>query len=398
MPGSASCPPRRQALRGPSWVSRWTAYSTCVMVAAGMPNTAGTYGFCGGCRFPGPGTALGSTSLRYGRPGSATWSNGGAAGGCRAGIGLTQVRRDLLAVMRLSRLTPGLASSLGPAELTRQSLEGYLAALAAEVAHPKTRRGDIGAVTGFLKAVRQHRWATLPADADLYPDDCPRPEQPTLSRAIPEFVMNQLEAPANLDRVGDPRIRLLIEILIGTGLRIGDATRLGIDCLVHDPAAATCLRYRNHKMRREALVPIDEQLAAKVADQQRRTRAAHPDTNVLLPRTHANPDGRHPIGPNTFDMHLKQWLTAGVPQLERLRDATSPDELIVTTISHDHAITTIGCVPISCSPTNGPGEERACHTRHRFAVTSLPGETSLARSPGITGTPTCGPRASESLE
>ena len=29
--------------------------------------------------------------------------------------------------------------------------------------------------------------------------------------------MNQLEAPANLDRVGDPRIRLLIEILMALG-------------------------------------------------------------------------------------------------------------------------------------------------------------------------------------
>ncbi len=226
------------------------------------------------------------------------------------GIGLTQVRRDLVAVKRLSQLTPGLAASLSPAELTRPRLEDYLAALAAEVTHPKTRRGDIGAVTRLLQAVRQHRWAPLPADADLYPDDCPRPEQPALPRAIPEFVMNQLEAPANLDRVDDLRIRLLIEILIGTGLRIGDATRLGIDCLVRDPAGATYLRYRNHKMCREAIVPIDERLAAEITDQQHRTRAAHPDTTVLFPRTHANPNGRHPIGPNTFDMHLKQWLAA----------------------------------------------------------------------------------------
>ncbi|PND54137.1 transposase [Mycobacterium sp. ENV421] len=225
------------------------------------------------------------------------------------GIGLTQVRRDLVALIRLSRLTPGLASSPGPTGLSRQSLEGYLAALAAELARPKTRRGDIGAVSGFLRAIRQHRWAMLPADAELYPDDCPRPEQATLSRAIPEFVMNQLEDPANLDRISDSRIRLLVEILNGAGLRIGDATRLSIDCLVHDPVGATYLRYRNHKMRREAMVPIDEQLAAKIADQQRRATAAFPETAVLIPRSHANPHGRHPIGPNTFDMHLKGWLT-----------------------------------------------------------------------------------------
>jgi hypothetical protein len=112
----------------------------------------------------GHGTRLDFTALRP------SWLRDLVKRWCRwrlsCGIGLTQVRRDLVAVMRLSRLTPGLAASSGPAELTRLSLEGYLAALAAEVARPKTRRGDIGAVAGFLRAVRQHRWATLPADAE----------------------------------------------------------------------------------------------------------------------------------------------------------------------------------------------------------------------------------------
>lgn len=45
--------------------------------------------------------------------------------------------------------------------------------------------------------------------------------------------MGQLESPANLDRISDPRIRLLVEVLIRTGLRIGDATRLALDCLDH---------------------------------------------------------------------------------------------------------------------------------------------------------------------
>jgi len=225
------------------------------------------------------------------------------------GIGLGQVRKDYVPLLRLSQLTPGLGVSTGPTALTRPALEAYLAALAVEVPHIKTRHGDIGAVTGFLRAVRQHRWVSLPVDADLYPDDHPRLEQSPASRAIPEFVMNQLETPANLDRIADPRIRLLIDILTGTGLRIGDATRLSIDCLVQDPAGATYLRYRNHKMRREAIVPIDDRLAAAIAEHQQRTLAKHPDTMVLIPRTHANPHGRHPLGPGTFDLHLRQWLT-----------------------------------------------------------------------------------------
>ena len=142
------------------------------------------------------------------------------------GVGLGQLRKDRIALVRLSRLTPGLASSTGPNALDRAALEAYLARLAVEIPHPKTRSTDIGAVTGFLHAVRQHRWASLPAEAQLYPSDHPRRDETPAPRAIPEFVMHQLESPANLDRISDPRIRLLVEILIRTGLRIGDATRL----------------------------------------------------------------------------------------------------------------------------------------------------------------------------
>ncbi|ETZ64050.1 tyrosine-type recombinase/integrase [Mycobacterium avium subsp. hominissuis] len=125
--------------------------------------------------------------------------------------------------------------------------------------------------------------------------------------------MGQLESPANLDRISDPRIRLLVEVLIRTGLRIGDATRLALDCLVRDPQGAVYLRYRNHKMRRDAVVPIDDELTAMIQTQQERTRQRFPTTAVLLPRSSANPDGRLPIPTVTFHLQLGQWLeTCGV--------------------------------------------------------------------------------------
>ena len=60
------------------------------------------------------------------------------------GVGLGQLRKDRIALVRLSRLTPGLASSTGPNALDRAALEGYLARLAVELPHPKTRSTDIG--------------------------------------------------------------------------------------------------------------------------------------------------------------------------------------------------------------------------------------------------------------
>jgi integrase len=235
------------------------------------------------------------------------------------GIGLGQLRKDLIAMIRLSRLTPGLAASTGPIALDRAALEAYLAQLVIEVPHAKTRSSDISAVTGFLRAVRQHHWARLPAEAELYPSDHPRRAEAPAPRAIPEFVMNQLESTDNLAHLTDPRIRLLVEILIRTGLRIGDATRLALDCLIRDHQGAVYLRYRNHKMRRDAVVPIDDELATMIEAQQDRARQRFPDTAVLLPRGHANPDGRFPIHTGTFDMRLKRWLadTAVTDELGR---------------------------------------------------------------------------------
>jgi integrase len=235
------------------------------------------------------------------------------------GIGLGQLRKDLIAVVRLSRLTPGLAASTGPAALDRAALEAYLAQLVTEVPHAKTRSSDISSVTGFLRAVRQHHWARLPAEAELYPSDQPRRAEAPAPRAIPEFVMNQLESADNLARLADPRSRLLVDMLIRTGLRVGDATRLALDCLIRDHQGAVYLRYRNHKMRRDAVVPIDDELTTMIEAQQVRARQRFPDTAVLLPRGHANPDGRFPIHTGTFDMHLKRWLadTAVTDELGR---------------------------------------------------------------------------------
>jgi hypothetical protein len=42
-------------------------------------------------------------------------------------------------------------------------------------------------------------------------------------------------------------------------LRIADAVELPRDCIVFDRDVASCVRSFNHKMKREALVPIDEE-------------------------------------------------------------------------------------------------------------------------------------------
>jgi len=157
--------------------------------------------------------------------------------------------------------------------------------------------------------VRQHRWDdTLPATALIFPDDYPkRADRPP--RALAEHVMAQVEHPDNLDRWTSPAYRLVTLILIRAGLRITDALRLPRDCIVTDPAGAPYLRYLNHKMKRQALVPIDEQLHQLISEQQRRVAVAVANPAWLFPRPTKNLDGAAPVAASTYRLALYRWLT-----------------------------------------------------------------------------------------
>ena len=58
------------------------------------------------------------------------------------------------------------------------------------------------------------------------------------------------------------------------------------------------------KMKRQALVPIDEELHALIVEQQVRVG----DVAVLFPRPTKNPDGRAPIASPTYRLALYRWL------------------------------------------------------------------------------------------
>ena len=121
--------------------------------------------------------------------------------------------------------------------------------------------------------------------------------------------MAQIEAPANLDRWTNPSYQLITLILIRCGLRISDACKVPADCLVADADGAPYLRYYNHKMRREALVPIDEELAGQIAQQRQRTAERWPGgTPVLFPRQQTNLARTGPVSGGTYRAALYAWL------------------------------------------------------------------------------------------
>jgi integrase len=206
---------------------------------------------------------------------------------------------------------PVVAPSTTPrslAEIDRDAIERFMARIAADGSSLRSRRVSVGALGRFLQAIRQHRWdPTLPAGAVVHPEDYPR-LSPAPPRALSEAVMQQLENEDNLARFTDPMLRLFTVILIRTGLRIGDGQQLTFDCIVRDAQGAPYLRYWNHKMDREGLVPIDDDLAQQISRQQQQLLQRWPSPQVLLPRRNANPDGRWPLPVSTYRERLGQWL------------------------------------------------------------------------------------------
>jgi integrase len=227
------------------------------------------------------------------------------------GLTICTVQCDLQALTRFSAFLTAAAPHIQAlADVDRPLLERYLAWLATQPIGAGVREDCVTGPSMFFAAIRQHGWDdTLPATALFYPGDIP-PRPPRLSRQLAEHVMAQVEAPANLDRWPNPEGRLVTVILIRCGLRATDACTLAFDCLLHDGQNAPYLRYFNHKMRREAAVPIDEELHADIIAQQHRVAARWPDHHPhLFPGLKANAGGQHPLTYYSYRGMLNRWLT-----------------------------------------------------------------------------------------
>ncbi|GAA4475389.1 hypothetical protein GCM10023094_12790 [Rhodococcus olei] len=200
-------------------------------------------------------------------------------------------------------------TAAGPADLDRALIERFLAYLHTHAAGPVSHRTQVGQFNLFLLTIRRHGWVTdLPATALIYTEDYPK--KTTLApRALSEHVMAQLEDPANLDRWPNRHHRLVTVILIRCGLRISDAVALSTDCIVRDKDGAPYLRYLNHKMKREALVPIDEELEHSIAEHiAHLDRTSGAPTRLLFPCQRSDADGTGHISTATYSRSLGRWV------------------------------------------------------------------------------------------
>jgi integrase len=227
-----------------------------------------------------------------------------------AGLGAHHAGYGATAIARLSAFLASAEVNVDRlACLDRALLERHLADVRCQLAGRASHARHIGQLNAFFDAIRRHGWDdTLPASAVFHAEDYPKPGA-RLPRALSEHLMAQVEDPANLDRWDNPAYRLITVILMRCGLRISSALTLACDCLVRDSDGAPYLRYLNTKMKREALVPIDEELTEQIPAQQQRVLQRWPDrAPILFPRPKANIRGDRPIESQAYREALHLWL------------------------------------------------------------------------------------------
>jgi integrase len=227
-----------------------------------------------------------------------------------SGMSSTSIRTSLEAVVCFSRFLTHVGLDR-LADVDRLVLERHLAWIASQPGGWGLKKTRVQGLNSFFQAIRQYGWDdTLPATAAYYPGDTPPPPA-QVSRRLAEHVMTQVESEDNLGRWSNPAARLITLILVRCGLRVSSALTLDFDCLAHDAQNAPYLRYFNTKMKREAAVPIDEELQDAIRDQQRRVLARWPQgTPCLFPRPTANVAGTLPLSSSTYRKQLKHWLAA----------------------------------------------------------------------------------------
>jgi len=226
------------------------------------------------------------------------------------GLGPQQAGNGVLAITRLSAFLGSTEANVARlADIDRALLERHLADLHHHLAGRTSHARHIGQLNAFFDAIRRHGWDdTLPTTAVFHAEDYPK-QTARLPRALSEHVMAQVENPANLDRWDNPAYRLITVILMRCGLRISSALTLAHDCVVRDRDGAPYLRYLNTKMKREALVPIDEELTEQIRAQQQRVRQHWPNAvPILFPRPKANIRGDRPIESQAYRHALHLWL------------------------------------------------------------------------------------------
>jgi site-specific recombinase XerD len=192
----------------------------------------------------------------------------------------------------LAETAPEVTST---AQVTRRHIEDYKPWLAQRPGQNKPRvttatlAHRLGTLRMFFVRLDEWAWDEAPPRVPMFPGDLPRQDHP-LPKALDDASAAKLLRAAQADR--RLLVRVTVEVLLRTGLRVSEFTSLRADAVVHI-GAGPWLHVPVGKLREDRYLPLHPHLAALIDGY--RTRYVPTGHPLLLPRENGRPLDRHTV-------------------------------------------------------------------------------------------------------
>ena len=162
--------------------------------------------------------------------------------------------------------------------ITRKLLLEYLSYLPARVC-VSVRKSHLLNLRNFLETAARERWLPIAPERMIFDDEIPRPPK-AQPRYLPAAVLDQLNS--HLGSLKAPWMQMIL-ILQECGMRISELLQLPLDCLTQDARGTFYLRFMQGKMKREHTIPVSQEIARLIREQQQVVRATERSTALLFP-------------------------------------------------------------------------------------------------------------------
>jgi integrase/recombinase XerD len=147
-----------------------------------------------------------------------------------------------------------------------------------------TRKNCVINIRTFLEVAAREHWLPLGSERMIYDEEVPQPPKPQ-PRYIPSAVLDQLNK--HLGNMKTPWMQIIL-ILQECGMRLSELLALPLDCLTQDARGTFFLRFMQGKMKREHTIPVSQEIARVIQEQQQIVRDSQPSSAFLFP----NPRGK----------------------------------------------------------------------------------------------------------